>query len=185
MTSGLRVDLPELHNPDSGRLDAQRIANYLSVPLAKLARAIKKNYQSLYKTPDAPGVQQALFSIKHSLDILSDRRPGDRPRMAEQSPPGPGRADATPSDPGRPWRRRRVNARRCDGRDADVMLPEARLSRSGPADQNEMGRGSHLGAASIRSTLLPIRPPLSLRATACSSYRVALHSLCDLRPRSR
>jgi hypothetical protein len=71
MTNALRVDLPELHNPDSGRLDAQRIADYLRVPLAQLARAIKKNYQSLYKTPDAPGVQQALFPIKRSLDILT------------------------------------------------------------------------------------------------------------------
>lgn len=71
MTSALRVDLPELHNPESGRLDAQRIADYLSVPLAQLARATGKKYQSLYKTPDAPGVQRALFPIKHSLDILT------------------------------------------------------------------------------------------------------------------
>lgn len=70
MATGVRVALPELHNPDSGRLDAQRIADYLSVSLAQLARAIKKNYQSLYKTPDAASIQQSLFPIKHTLDIL-------------------------------------------------------------------------------------------------------------------
>jgi Protein of unknown function (DUF2384) len=65
------VALPELHNPNSGRLDAQLIAGYLSVPLTRLAGVTGKKYASLHKTPDAPAVQDALFPIKRSLDILA------------------------------------------------------------------------------------------------------------------
>ncbi len=72
MTSALTpVALPELHNPDSGRLDARLMADYLSIPLARLADAIGKKYASLHKTPDAPAVQDALFPIKRSLEILT------------------------------------------------------------------------------------------------------------------
>lgn len=76
----LPVTLPELHNPDSGRLDARLIAVYLNVPLVRLAEATGKKYQSLYKTPDSPTVQETLFPIKHSLDIL-EKVIGDRPTI--------------------------------------------------------------------------------------------------------
>jgi hypothetical protein len=68
----LTVSLPELYSPDSGRLDAQRIADYLNIPLAQLAGALGKRYQTLYKTPAGASVQEKLFPIKRSLDILSD-----------------------------------------------------------------------------------------------------------------
>jgi hypothetical protein len=74
----LDVSLPELHNPRSGRLDAQRIAVFLDIPLTRLAPALGKNHPALYKTPDAPSVQKALRPIKASLDILQ-RMIGDRP----------------------------------------------------------------------------------------------------------
>jgi len=73
----LRLDLRELHNPQSGRLDAQRVAAYLDVPLTRLAAALGKNYQTLYKTPDSPSVQPSLAPIKASLVILLDAL-GDR-----------------------------------------------------------------------------------------------------------
>jgi hypothetical protein len=66
------LDLPELHNAKSGRLDALRIAAYLDVPLTQLATALGRKYQALHKTPDAPGVQPALAPIKTSLVILHD-----------------------------------------------------------------------------------------------------------------
>ena len=71
MAGALTVQLPELHHPVSGRLDAQRVADFLHVPLSQLARATGRKYQSLHKTPDAPAVQEALFPIKHSLEILA------------------------------------------------------------------------------------------------------------------
>jgi hypothetical protein len=72
------VTLPELHDPESGRLDARRIAEYLNVPLSQLAAALGKKYQTLYKSPAATGVQAGLIPIKVSLDVLvkviGDRR---------------------------------------------------------------------------------------------------------------
>jgi hypothetical protein len=69
---GPLVRLVELHNPDSGRLDAQRIAEYLSIPLTQLASAIGRKYSTLNKTPDAPAAQGALRPIKHALEILAE-----------------------------------------------------------------------------------------------------------------
>lgn len=78
MTSAVvRIDLRELHNPDSGRLDTRRIAEYLNVPLSHLAVALGKNYRTLYKTPDSTGVQPLLWPIKTSLTILTEAL-GDR-----------------------------------------------------------------------------------------------------------
>src|SRR5438477_630298 len=65
------VPLPELHDPDSGRLDAQRIANYLGVPLSQLAAALGKKYTTVYKTPASVGVQAGLRSIYLSLQIFT------------------------------------------------------------------------------------------------------------------
>jgi hypothetical protein len=70
-TSALTVTLPELYNPQTGRLDARRIAQYLDVPLARLAQAIGSRYQTLHKTSDAPAIQARLFVIKRALDILA------------------------------------------------------------------------------------------------------------------
>jgi hypothetical protein len=66
------VRLLELHNPDSGRLDARRVAAYLDVPLTELAAALGKGYQGLYKTPDSPAADEALRPIKRVLDILAE-----------------------------------------------------------------------------------------------------------------
>jgi Protein of unknown function (DUF2384) len=71
------VALLELHDPETGRLDARRMAEYLDVPLTALAAALRKKYQAVYKTPAAPSLQEGLIPIKASLDIL-DRLIGDR-----------------------------------------------------------------------------------------------------------
>jgi len=71
-TPSLRIALPELHAPETGRIDAERIAEYLGVPLSKLSEALGVNYSTLHKTPSAPSLQEALSPIKRSLDILSD-----------------------------------------------------------------------------------------------------------------
>ena len=71
MTTVFSVTLPELSDPATGRLDADRIAEYLGVPLSQLASALGKRYQTLHKTPAAPSVQDGLRPIKASLDILA------------------------------------------------------------------------------------------------------------------
>jgi CheY-like chemotaxis protein len=67
------IEIPqrELHDPESGRIDAQEVANYLGVPLAKLAGALGVKYPALHKTPSAPGLQEKLRPIKESIDLVS------------------------------------------------------------------------------------------------------------------
>jgi|SRR5580658_2585257 CheY-like chemotaxis protein len=67
------IEIPqkELHDPESGRIDAQAVANFLGVPLSKLARTLGVNYPALHKTPAAPGLQEKLRPIKQSIDLVS------------------------------------------------------------------------------------------------------------------
>jgi len=67
------IEIPqrELHDPESGRIDAQEVANYLGVPLAKLAGALGVKYPALHKTPSGPGLQEKLRPIKESIDLVS------------------------------------------------------------------------------------------------------------------
>lgn len=66
------VVLQELHDPETGRLDAAKIAEYLAVPLAQLARALGANYATVHKTPAALALQERLLPIKTALVILSE-----------------------------------------------------------------------------------------------------------------
>ena len=66
------ITLQELHDPDTGRLDANRFAEFLKVPLKPLATALGKNYSTIHKTPSAPALQPALRSIKRTLEILEE-----------------------------------------------------------------------------------------------------------------
>lgn len=65
------VPLPELYDPQSGRLDGRRIAEYVAVPLTQVASALGKSYAAVHKTPAAPALQDGLRPIKRALDILS------------------------------------------------------------------------------------------------------------------
>jgi hypothetical protein len=69
--------LPELHDLDSGRLDAKRVADYLDVPLARLAAAIGKGYKAVFKSPSSAALQPLLVPI-HSLLLALRRVYGDR-----------------------------------------------------------------------------------------------------------
>lgn len=63
--------LLDLNDPTTGRLDAKRIANYLSISLSSLASAIGKSDATVHKTPAAASLQEALAPIARSLAILS------------------------------------------------------------------------------------------------------------------
>jgi CheY-like chemotaxis protein len=67
------IEIPqrELHDPESGRIDAQAVADFLDVPLAKLAGALGVKYPALHKTPSALGLQEKLRPIKQSIDLVS------------------------------------------------------------------------------------------------------------------
>jgi hypothetical protein len=64
------LTLQELHDPETGRLDASRVAEFLKIPLKQLAEGLGKNYSTVHKTPTAPALQPPLQSIKRSLEIL-------------------------------------------------------------------------------------------------------------------
>jgi len=71
----LLVPLRELHDPETGRIDAKKIADFLGVPLAKLAEALEANYPTVYKTPAALALQKGLRPIKRCLELISEVTP--------------------------------------------------------------------------------------------------------------
>ena len=73
----ISVRLRELHDAETGRIDASRVAEFVGVPLADLARGIGARYSTVHKTPTSPALQEALAPIKRSLEIL-EQVVGDR-----------------------------------------------------------------------------------------------------------
>jgi hypothetical protein len=70
--AGLQVTLPELHDEATGRIDAQKVANYMGVPLARLAEALQLNYKAIHRNPSAEAAQAALKPVKRSLEVLHE-----------------------------------------------------------------------------------------------------------------
>lgn len=69
---GVAIRLSDLHDPETGRLDAARVAEYLRIPLKQLVEALGRNYTTVHRTPAALAIQEPLCSIKRSLVILED-----------------------------------------------------------------------------------------------------------------
>jgi CheY-like chemotaxis protein len=61
----------ELHDPKTGRLDANRIAKHLGISLLRLAKAIGMNYKAVHRSPSSKGIQKHLEPIAASIVILS------------------------------------------------------------------------------------------------------------------
>lgn len=61
---------PALHDPASGRIDARRLARYLDVPLAAIARAAGKNYQAVFRSPASVPLQPRLAPIHRAVVSL-------------------------------------------------------------------------------------------------------------------
>lgn len=76
----LAVPLARLRNPASGRIDAERVAGYLGIPLRRLAEAMGIRYAGLHKTPDAPRVQAWLRPVLRVLE-LADATFGSEQRV--------------------------------------------------------------------------------------------------------
>jgi len=96
-TSGASIGVPleDLHGP-TGHLDAAALANYLSIPLAKLAAALGVNYTTLHKTPDSAAVQPSLATIKRILVILSEMLGKRETVLAWLNSPHPDLGNRTP-----------------------------------------------------------------------------------------
>ncbi|HEV2961237.1 MAG TPA: response regulator [Candidatus Angelobacter sp.] len=56
--------IEKLHDPETGRLDAQRIAHFFGLKVAELARILKKRVGTVSKTSNAPALQEALRPLE-------------------------------------------------------------------------------------------------------------------------
>ena len=66
----LTVTLPELHDASSGRIDAQKLADYIGVPFKRLAEGLHLTYKTVHRNSSAESVQKVLKPVKRSLEIL-------------------------------------------------------------------------------------------------------------------
>ncbi len=69
---GLQVILPELHDEATGRIDAQKVADYIGVPLKRLAEGLQLNYKAVHRNPSAEALQPPLQPLKRCLEILHE-----------------------------------------------------------------------------------------------------------------
>lgn len=69
---------PALFNPDSGRLDAARIAKEIQLPVATIADAIGKKAPSVRKHPDASSLQSELRRVYRIWVAIVDLYAGDK-----------------------------------------------------------------------------------------------------------
>jgi uncharacterized protein (DUF2384 family) len=69
---------PALFNPQTGRLDAARIAHELNVPVGMIAEAIGRKAPGVRKHPDASSLQGELRRIYRIWVALVDLYAGDR-----------------------------------------------------------------------------------------------------------
>ncbi len=65
-----RVILPELHDGGTGRIDAQKVADFMGVPLKQLSEGLGLNYKAVHRSPSAASLQKALMPVKRSLEYL-------------------------------------------------------------------------------------------------------------------
>jgi len=69
---------PALFNPQSGRLDAARIAHEIQLPVATIADAIGKKAPSVRKHPDASSLQPELRRVYRIWVTLVDLYAGNK-----------------------------------------------------------------------------------------------------------
>ena len=67
-----KVILPELHDGKTGRIDAQKVAEFMGVALKPLSEGLGLNYKAVHRSPSAAGFQKALRPVKRSLELLHE-----------------------------------------------------------------------------------------------------------------
>lgn len=82
----IRVDVPALRDPGSGRLDARRIAAVLGVPVSRLAGAAGVSQQALSARPDSPKAQTGLQPIARIIAALEEFLPTEHVQMWVNTP---------------------------------------------------------------------------------------------------
>jgi DNA-binding NarL/FixJ family response regulator len=77
---------PELRSPESGRLDAKRIAARLGVSVSRLAPAVRVSQQALSARPDSLRAQAGLLPVARVLAALDEVLPPGQVRMWLNAP---------------------------------------------------------------------------------------------------
>ena len=67
-----KVILPELHDGKTGRIDAQKVAEFMGVALKPLSEGLGLNYKAVHRSPSAAGFEKALRPVKRSLELLHE-----------------------------------------------------------------------------------------------------------------
>jgi len=67
---GPKLVLPQLHEKKTGRIDAQKVADYMAVPLKRLAEGLELNYKAVHRDPAGESFQEALKPVKRTLEYL-------------------------------------------------------------------------------------------------------------------
>ena len=67
-----RVLLPELHDENTGRINARKVADFMGVPLKPFAEGLGLNYKAVHRNPSASSFQEAIRPVKRSLEILHE-----------------------------------------------------------------------------------------------------------------
>jgi hypothetical protein len=67
-----KVILPELHDGKTGRIDAQKVAEFMGVALKPFSEGLGLNYKAVHRSPSAAGFQKALRPVKRSLELLHE-----------------------------------------------------------------------------------------------------------------
>ncbi len=70
---------PALHDPETGRLNARRIADWFDLPVAGLARALGRSSAAVHKTPAALSLQAGLAVYQRigiALSVLAGSEAG-------------------------------------------------------------------------------------------------------------
>jgi len=88
--------LAELHDPETGRLDAGRIASFLGTPLSNLAKLSQVSVAGLHKSPRSVSVQPHLIPIARSLAILTQLLSTKESVLAWMNSPHPDLGGETP-----------------------------------------------------------------------------------------
>ena len=88
--------LSELHDPNTGRLDASRMASFLGAPLSSFAKFSDVSVAGLHKNPASVSVQPHLIPIARSLAILTQLLPSKESVLAWMNSPHPDLGGQTP-----------------------------------------------------------------------------------------
>lgn len=67
-----KVILAELHDGKTGRINAQKLAEFMGVALKPLSESLGLNYKAVHRSPSAPAFQKALRLVKRPLELLHE-----------------------------------------------------------------------------------------------------------------